>query len=253
MFPVFSLSSISDEVVSIKARKIERFLARTPLDAARFRLFASFVVSSCQSSFRYASFLFFSLASLSLAAIVLTNHFSFLPALSRLYRTIFRARLCSFPFRSVSTIQKIWPFFFIFLYSRSFVVSSFFRQSPVLSSPKKKRPRWKRGRRTKKSSFRPWSARFHRQSSSPAFHRATNQRKRNLPSVAKHRRRVILLFRSRRMHQRCPVPDSRRTMMSTKLSAKVNFSLLSYRFINERGLPRCSRNKSRVDSDMKRR
>lgn len=75
------------------------------------------------------------------------------------------------------------------------------------------------------------------------------KRRRNSLSVAEHRRRVILLFRSRRMHRFCC--GCRHVAMPTRPRPKVILFSLLYRFVN--ACATLSGNEVRVESNLTRR
>lgn len=210
-------------------------MARKPFDAAFFILFALFVRLVSRSVYLYLSFPSFrytrSHASSSfrslrpLTAIASTTCLlATLPAFS--CDTLFLVRF----FVKDTFVETIRSFLFYSLYLHSSLFHLPFGSCPFLPRPRRKEGPLE-SRSPRNSSFLAFRSTYGRVVRLFIAPRPT-RRRRNSLSVAEHRRRVILLFRSRRMHRFRS--GCRHISMSTRPPPKVILFSLLYRFVNER-------------------
>lgn len=232
-------------------------MARKPFDAAFFISFALFVrLISCSVSvsvfvslslslpcFRYtrsrASSSFRSLRPLTAIAST-TRLLATLPAFSR--DTLFLVR-----FFYLTFVETIRSFFFYPLYFHSSLFHLPFGSCPFFPRPRRKEGPLE-SRSPRNSSFLAFRSTYDRVVRLFIAPRPT-KRRRNSLSVAEHRRRVILLFRSRRMHRFCC--GCRHVAMPTRPRPKVILFSLLYRFVN--ACATLSGNEVRVESNLTRR
>lgn len=228
-------------------------MARKPFDAAFFILFAPFVRLISRSvplypsfpSFRYtrshaSSSFRFSLRPLTAIAST-TCLLATLPAFS--CDTLFLVRF----FVKDTFVETIRSFLFYSLYFHSSLFHLPFGSCPFLPRPRRKEGPLE-SRSPRNSSFLAFRSTYDRVVRLFIAPRPT-KRRRNSLSVAEHRRRVILLFRSRRMHRFCS--GCRHIAMPTRPPPKVILFSLLYRFVN--ACATLSGNEVRVERNLTRR